>query len=153
LTCVSFLAACTPINSNNTEETYIMDYALDAAGYCTYINKEIDACTNQLTSLMMLVDQVKDGEYPVNDCLQSAQYSLDIITSCYNQVDKMPPPSQYADTRLNVLRCMDNAKRDIESLIDELSLADVNSENLESINSLMQGDYVALSAEFNVFYE
>lgn len=152
LFCLTGFVACTPVK-DPAKETYIMDYSLDAAGYCTYVNKEIDACTNQLTSLILLVDQVKDGEYPADDCLESAKYAVEIIEACYEQVDIMPPPVQYADTRVNVLRCMDNAKRDVESLIDELSIPAINSENLETINSLMQGDYIALTAEFNVFYE
>lgn len=151
--CLLILSACAPTNNNATQETYIMDYALDAAAYCSYVNKEIDACTNQLTTLMLLTDQVKDGEYPAADCLKSAEYAVEIIKACYEQVDIMPPPAQYADTRVNVLRCMDNSKRDVESLINELSKSPVDTKNLESINSLMQGDYIALSAEFNVFYE
>lgn len=140
-------------NPTNTNETYIMPEALDAAQYCSFINKEITACTNQLSTLMLLADQVAENEYKASDTKLSAEQSLGIIKDCYDKVDIMTPPAQYKDTRENVLRCMENATESVETLITLLSEYPLNTNTIKSHNSVLQGDFIALTAEFNVYYQ
>ncbi|MBQ7818422.1 MAG: hypothetical protein IJ341_01865 [Bacteroidales bacterium] len=150
------LTACSyaPDNKgNSTNETYIMYEALDAAAYSSYISKEINACTNQLSTMMLLAESVVNDGYSSDDALESAKYALGIIDECYEQVDIMTPPFQYEDTRTNVLRMMENAETDISTLISILSTKPLDTEALNNLISYMQNDFIALTAEFNIFYE
>lgn len=149
-----FTTGCTATKTLNasTEPTYIMPESMDAMSYQLFINKEINACTNQLSTLMLLCDSYSDGVYPADDLLEGAEYSLGIINEAYEQVDIMTPAPQYEDTRVNVLKMMNNAKYDVQQLIDFLS-NDSNVLSVNEITALMQADFIALTAEFNVFYE
>lgn len=155
LACLMFVTAgcsATKTLNSSTEPTYIMPESMDAMSYQLFINKEINACTNQLSTLMLLCDSYSDGTYPAEDLLEGANFSLGIINEAYDQVDIMTPAPQYEDTRENVLRMMNDAKYDVEQLIDYLSSGD-NELNIYEITSLMQADFMALTGEFNVFYE
>lgn len=153
LSSTTIFAGCYESIRNNTDETYIMSESLDASSYCLFINKEISACTNQLSSMMLICNNVAKGSYHASDALESAKESYDIIESAREKVDIMTPPPQYEDNRLDTLRLMDNASDDIDTMIDILSTTPLDTFALEDLSSVMQSDFIALTSEFNIYYK
>jgi len=148
------LSGCAEIaTQNNAQVTYNMQTPLDAAQYSSFISKQINAVTNQLSTNILIAQKISTENYPITDALNSATASLQIISSARNQVDVMIPPNQYADTRENMLRMMLNAESDLTTYIDELKKDNCSLNVIKELQSLMQTDFIALTAEFNIYYE
>lgn len=150
------LAGCTgntqqPANDPNEPE-YIMDYAWDAHSYCLYVNKELTVVLNQLSTHMLLARQVGDG-YTIDNALLSAKASLEAIRDAKKQLEIMPAPAQYVENRENTLRLVALAEQDMEEWVEILEAARVDSTKLTSVASRMQADFVAITAEFNIYYK
>lgn len=144
----------TTSKGNNAEmTTYNMSAALDAPQYSSFINKQIDAVMNQLSSMMAIGKEVAGGDYLAESAISTAKQSISIIESAMKEVDIMIPPKQYEDTRTNTLKLMESSKNNIEKFIKELNEPSLNREKIYSLCSAMSGDFTALSSEFNVYYE
>lgn len=153
LCATTIFAGCDESVRDNTDETYIMIESLDASSYCLFVNKEITACTNQLSSMMLLCKNVAKDNYPASEALDSAIESFDIVESAREKVDIMTPPPQYEDNRINTLRLMENASDDIDTMINILSTTPLDTVALEDLSSVMQTDFIALTSEFNIYYK
>ena len=141
------------IGSETADHTYNMNSALDAGQYCNFINKQINAVINQLSSNMLMGNSVARGDCSINDAIATAKQSISIIESALNEVDIMIPPNQYQDTRAHTLQLMKKSKSDIQVYIDELSKSSPDKEKIYKLCSEMNSDFTALSSEFNVYYE
>lgn len=141
------------INSNTGDNEYNMEYATDAQQYCIFMNRQINVILNQLSSNMIVAHDVAQGEYPASDALKTAEQSMGIIQAAREEVEKMMPPEKYKDTRDNTLRVMVNAENDIQTYIDELKRDELRTNAIDSLASIMQTDFAALTAEFNQYYE
>lgn len=151
--CISGLCSCKQTDDNESSEEYNMPYATDAAQYCLFMNKQISVVSNQLSSTIIIGNTVKNGEYPTEDAIASAEQSKNIIASARGEVEKMIPPERYEDSRLNTFRLMNNAEQDIQKYIDELKEKNINTLKIDSLLTVMQTDFTAITAESNSYYE
>ena len=141
-----------PTPSDDSQEQYNMAYSVDAPQYCMFVNKQLTAVSNELSSTMIIAKSVSNGEYPKSDALTTIQQSLSIISSAKAEIEVMCPPEQYKDTRENTLRLCTNAENDLSTLCDYLT-NDANNSKIKDLFSIMQTDFTALLTEFNIYYD
>lgn len=127
-----------------------MDYALDAHGYCLFANRELTAILNQLSTQMLMAQEVKDG-YDAISTKAGAKESLTAIQEAHERIYAMPAPDEYRTNRENTLRIIELVEQDMQSFIDVLDAP--NIERLDEISKSMQSNFIALTAEFNIYYK
>lgn len=124
--------------------------AYDDHQYCLTMNRQITVVTNQLCTHMMLAKDISDE---IRESVTiSAENSLRIIEESIIEVQTMTPPEQYIENQENTLRMMENANEHMKSYITLLK-SDDNTTDYSHISTLLQSDFIALTAEFNVYYK
>ena len=148
------LCGCTNYGSQpNGTTVYTAQFPYSAQEYMSFLNKEIEPVTNQLTTHMLLAQNVADGTYPASEALASAQDSLRIIQESRDNVDTMQPAYEYDEERISVLRVLDNAEATMTSYIEELQKDQPNANQLRAYSDIMRSDYLTLTGLFNVYWE
>lgn len=143
------LFGCQSTNSSIPNNTYNMNYGLDAMQYRLFLNKQSTTVLNQLSTHMILALRVTDATK--ESTLESAKSSLEAIKAVRHEVDIMFPPANYTETRTSVLRLYDSAISDMENMILALESTPVDADALSALVEQMQNDFVALTAEFDVY--
>lgn len=141
------------LNTEKKEKDYIIEFAMNPSSYTSYIDKELEPVTNQLTSIILNAKNVSSGFYPASDALENSDYSLNIIRECIDGIDVMRPPVEYEENRENVLRLLKNVENSIITYQDILKTEPVDTSSLESIIEILKADFFALTSEFNVYWE
>ena len=141
----------TPAPADNGAVTYRTDTSTDAMNYTTYVNKELDLVMNILSSHIANGRQVAKGEYIAEDEIDAAAESLVYIADAIDSVDLLNPPAEYEDSRLAILRRMNNAADTVGAY--RAALEEGRTEDIDEYVKLMEGDYIALSGVFNVMWE
>ena len=152
--CILLLCGCSVkelAEKNMSAEgvTYSARYAQSPHQYTNFLNKEIEAVTNQLSTQMLLAESVEKGNYNIEEAVLSAEDSIQIIQECIDNVDTMRPPVDYEENRESVLRLMENGKNTVEDYRDAL----LNGDSPEGYAKKMQADFIAITAEFNAAWE
>ena len=152
LLCVA-LCGCQPSGTADpTGTTYNMSHGLDAHQYCLFVNRHINVVANQLISQAMLASRYNEGS-ETESFIASVENSLQVIIDSRHEVEIMAPPDQYAENRANTLRLMDDAKDDMNALLEELKKTNIDEGKINALASEMQTDFIALLAEFDVYYK
>lgn len=145
---------CSSYGSIQEDETrYSAQFAYSANDYQMYINREIEPITNILSSNMLLARNVVNGEYPVEDALNSAKEGLRVIQECKSAIDVMQPPDVYSENRLEVLRTVGNAEKTMEAYIAELEKSELDSNRILALADVMKSDFIALTGQFQVIWK
>lgn len=139
-------------NADPTGTTYNMSHGLDAHQYCLFVNRHINVVANQLISQAMLASRY-NANSDTDSFITSVENSIQVIIDSRHEVEIMAPPAQYAENRLNTLRLMDDAKDDMSALLEELKETNVDESKVNALASEMQTDFIALLAEFDVYYK
>lgn len=140
-------------NSNSTDATYNMPHALDAHQYCLFVNKHINVVSNQLTTQAMLASRYDGSPTATTDLIASAENALQVMSDSRKEVEIMAPPAQYVENRLNTLRLMDNAINNMTSMLEALKQTNVDKSDVNDFAGKLQTDFIALLAEFDVYYK
>ena len=151
IACTLFVGCNGSSNETATQPTYNMPHGLDAHQYCLFVNRHINVVANQLTTQAMLSSRFAGND--LESFIASAENSLQVIIDSRYEVEIMAPPAQYAENRVNTLRLMDNARNDVECLLHELKETNVDLDAVNALASQMQTDFIALLAEFDVYYK
>ena len=147
------LAGCAEPKQVKDGTVYTTEFPQSAMEYTIFIDKEIVTVTNELTTQILLSKFALQGTYPIEDAIDSAKNSIDIIQDCIDTVDTMNPTNGYDETRVRVLKQFANCKADIEAYLELLEEGNLTESNINSVKALMQADYLALTGEFNVQYK
>lgn len=152
--CLIFIlcSGCVDEPEATSDTTYNMGYGLDAHGYHLFMNKEMSSVLNQLSTQMILALRAADSGNSGN-ALESAKASLKIMEDSYHEIEIMHPPAQYAENRDNVLRIIMNARKHMEAYIKDLSNDTALKSSLLDHSSILQTDFIELTAEFNIYYK
>lgn len=148
------LTGCSGIGygtATSDQTVYSAQFAQSPLEYTNFLNKEIEAVTNQLSTQIMLAESVSKNNYPVADAITSVGDSIQIVEECINNVDTMQPPASYSENRTSTLSLMQNAKSSLEAY--KAALMEGNSSAIESSKSVMQSDYIAVTAQFGAYWE
>ncbi len=133
------------------QTVYSAQFAQSPLEYTNFLNKEIETVTNQLSTQIMLAESVCNNNYPTSDAIVSVGESIQIVEECINNVDTMQPPESYAENRTSTLSLMQNAKSSLEAY--KQALMDGSTSSIESCKSVMQSDYIAVTAQFGAYWE
>jgi hypothetical protein len=152
LLCAALCGCQSTGNADPTGTTYNMSHGLDAHQYCLFVNRHINVVANQLISQAMLASRYNTSS-DTQSFITSVENSLQVIIDSRHEVEIMAPPTQYAENRINTLRLMDDAKDDISALLEELKKTNIDEGKVNALASEMQTDFIALLAEFDVYYK
>lgn len=127
---------------------YNTDDSTDPLNYITYVNKEINAIMNTLSSHIGNGENLIHGRYVLNDEIENVKTSLNSINEAIEFVEGLNPPDGYSDDRESILRCMANAEETLKEYQQVLELHETTG--IPDCIDLMQGDYTALSGVFSL---
>lgn len=150
LTGIGALTACSlPITEKDPDSIYSAEFSYSPWEYATWLNKEIEVVTNELTTQMILAQSYINGSYPASQAVASAESSLTIINEACAQVTTMRPPRDYTQNREETIRLMNNAANDIQAYINALN----SGGNVSGCKDKMLADNTAITAQFNNNYK
>lgn len=115
-----------------------------------FINKQINPVANQLTTQILMAQNVANGDYPLESAINSAKASLKIVRDSKQNVNTMIPPETYKENRMEVLRCMANAENTITKYIEEMEKGSTNTKQYADI---MKSDFITLTGQGTNYYE
>lgn len=150
---ISFSGCNSYGNQPEGTTAYTAQFPYSAQEYMSFLNKEIVPVTNQLTTHMILAQNVAQGTYPASEALASAQSGLRIIQEVRDNIDIMQPAYEYDEERLDTLRILDNIEATFSSYIEELGKAQPDGNLLNSYSEIMQSDYLTLTGMFNIYWQ
>lgn len=146
------LCACA-VNDNVSENSYNMDHGLDAAQYCLFMNKQINAVLNQVTANLSLAKGVLADNSQAISAAASAKQSLSVIESAKHEIEIMYPPALYEDSRQNTLRLISKTCDDMETYIDAIEDLTIDKTAIENSINALSFDFSSLTAEYSIYYE
>lgn len=123
---------------------------LDDHQFCLAMNKQVTVITNQLTTQAILSQNVTNGTQKTN--LSSALNSLEIIADAMSRIELLNAPIEYEENKQSTIQMAETAKSHLMMYIKALE-SDTCDTDYSSFASLLQNDFVVLTAEFNVYYK
>lgn len=139
-----------PWQKNADDTIYSAQFPYSDVEYTMYVNRELDPVTNVLSANLMLARNVADDEYPQEDALMSATSALKTVQESKENINVMQPATGYEDYRLDVLQALVNAENTLETYIKILAESSPDRESLLAIAEVMESDFIAITALFNI---
>nr|WP_303180707.1 hypothetical protein [Lachnoclostridium phocaeense] len=127
---------------------YSTQNSMSAAEYSIYINKQITVYTNQLTTRMSMIQNMKQGSVYENE-IQMAEKSLEIMADVLESVTVTKPSFYRGDDREKVILAMETANDNMELYTEGLK----NGDDVSGFEELFQNDFNALTGLANLYYE
>lgn len=138
---------------NPDETVYSAQFAYSDVEYTMYVNRELDPVANALSANLMLARNTANQEYPREDALASAQAALDTVQASKENINVMQPAKGYEEYRLDVLQAVANVENTFETYINILQEDVPDRQNLLAIADVMESDFIAVTALFNIVSE
>ncbi len=131
------------------QQTYNTQTPLTVMQYTTFINREIVEVQNQLTSQILLLESVENGESSMEDALLSAQSSLKRIGESISIIDVTQPPNEMSDVRTRIMSLLGETEEILKNYVEILSKpSKLNSKAASSLKEQMKTNSFALTNEF-----
>ena len=150
---ITLLSVTACNKDDNSNEDYNMDYALDAHQYTLFLNRHIDVVIEQQTSSMLILQRISADKSQNDSLIDALEASVGTIESAIHQVETMHPPKQYKENCENVLNIMDHTLSILSDCIEEAKKEVVDLDVFASYELELQNDFIALTAEHNVYYK
>lgn len=129
---------------------YNTNDAVDPMNYTLYVNKELTAITNILSSHIANGDNVVKGKYLASGEAKTLEENLDMVQEAIDSVDTLRPPTDYEDDREAILTAMLTAQDSLTRYKDALN--GEGSLSIEECVDLMEGDYITLTSKMHATY-
>lgn len=155
VTILGLLCGCAqPYGQRTPNDTvYSAQFAYSDVEYTMYVDRELNPVANVISANLMLARNTANGEYPKKDALASAQSALEIIMASQKNIDVMQPAKGYEEYRTDVLQALVNIENTFETYIDILEEDTPDRQNLLTIADVMESDFIAITALFNIVSE
>lgn len=148
-----FLAIGCNIQKGDPDK-FTTDVSYSASQYTMFVNKQITTVTNQLTTQMAMADSIANSSnYPIEDAILSANSSIQIVEECRDNIKTMLPPAEYAENRESTLKILESIISTLETYRDSLKSTPIDVSKIKDLIKIMENDYMALTAQSNIYWE
>ena len=134
-------------------EPYTAEFPYDPQQYMLFLNKEVQGITNNLTTCVMAVTKLANGDYPKDQTLMNIQNCLALLRETQEMVKSMRPPAIYTDTRNTFLSAIQNTEINCLACAEELQEENTDKAKLLELRERLQGNLMTLTSSVNAYWK
>lgn len=142
-------AACGCTAQQNADGRYSAEFAYDPQQYMLFINKELQAPVNQMSSVLAALKKETSTE-TLEQLLCSAETT---VSESLQSIRVMRPPAQYTETSERITGYLEEVKGLYGRLLDALETGSFSDEDTLVAAEQLQECYFLLTSEANTYWK